>query len=273
MGVVVRVTLFAKDPSTAKNAAQAAFDRFRTIDEVGSDYILQSELNQLSNKAGTGWVPVSTELYAILQHSQRISTLTEGAFDITVGTLTKLWRESRKAKQLPTESVLRTALKASGYRTLLLDRQKALLTVPGVRLDLGGVAKGYACDEAILAIGKAGVECALVEAGGDLAVSAPPPGLKGWKIKVPTFGEPVDVSYCAVSTSGDAEQFFEIDGARYSHTINPKTGLGLKNQVQATVIARWGALTDPLATAVCVDRSVTEPIIARFGGKVYFKTR
>ena len=175
-----------------------------------------------------------------------------GAFDVTLGAVTRLWREARREHRLPDAAALRDALRHCGFRKLHLDTATRTLTVddPALRLDVGGIAKGYAADEALSALTRSGIRSALVAVSGDLAFSDPPPGLRGWKIDA--GGSVRELSNAAVSTSGDAEQHVDVDGRRYSHIIDPATGMGLTHSITATVIAPHGIDADGLATAVSI---------------------
>jgi thiamine biosynthesis lipoprotein len=165
-----------------------------------------------------------------------------------------------------------------GYELMRLDERArtAELLRPGMQLDLGGIAKGYAGDEAIAVLAKRGITRALVAGSGDIVVSGPPPDQAGWKIGIGPLGGDeakrlVMLRDAAVSTSGDAEQFVEIDGKRYSHIIDPKTGIGLSERSSATVIARRGIAADSLATAASVlgPRRAIELIDATDGTAAY----
>src|SRR5581483_7313021 len=147
---------------------------------------------------------------------------------------------------------LRDALAHVGYRKLHLDTAARTLTVddPAVRLDAGGIAKGYAADEALAVLTRAGIRSALVAVSGDLAFSDPPPGRKSWRIDA--AGRVLELSNAAVSTSGDAEQHLDAAGLRYSHIVDPATGLGLTRSPQVTVVAPHGIDADGLATAISV---------------------
>jgi thiamine biosynthesis lipoprotein len=200
-----------------------------------------------------GPVKVSDDLFFVLSKAMEVSELSAGAFDVTIGPVVRLWRQARKDRQLPEPDVLKTAMKRVGYKKVELNASDKTVTLktPGMQLDLGGIAKGYAADEALSAIGKLGIKSALVAASGDIAVSKPPPGRDGWRIDIgPLPGSKekrqlllVDA---AVSTSGDAEQFVEIGGVRYSHIVDPRTGIGLTGRRSVTVVARRGIQADSL---------------------------
>lgn len=261
MGTLFTVRLIGSDLTNAQAAARAAFQRIAALDEIMSDYQADSELMKLCEQPAGKPVPVSRDLFDILERAQRISRLSDGAFDVTVGPFVRLWRFARKRKTLPAPAELAAAAAQVGFRKLQLDRGRHTVTllVPGMRLDLGGIAKGYAADQALLVLKKHGFARALVAASGDIALGDPPPGKKGWKTGVTAIDVKSDLaeqslllSNAGISTSGDTEQFIEIDGIRYSHIVDPRTGLGLTNRIQATVVARDATTTDALATAVCV---------------------
>lgn len=262
MGVDARIVVYAPDKATAERACTAAFARIADLDSMMSDYRIDSELMRLCDKAGGPAVKVSPELFKALQRAMEVSRLSDGAFDVTVGPLVRLWRKARKAGALPAPDEIDQARRLVGWRKVILDRraQTVRLAVKGMKLDLGGIAKGYADDEAQIVLEKNGIRRALVEMGGDIVVSGPPPGEDGWKIRVPNAEGghgPVDMRFVntAISTSGDTEQFVLIGGKRYSHVVDPRTGQALTNRVEVTVVAQDGLTSDPISTAL----SVVEP--------------
>ena len=262
MGILVRFTLYAPDEAIANKAAKAAFARIAEVDRRMSDYNPQSELRQLCDRAEPGRaVPVSRDLFLVLKHAQHVSQRSGGAFDVTVGPVVRLWRRARRQKQLPDADRLKEALQAVGYQKVQLDEKHRSVTLSqkGMRIDLGGIAKGYAGDRALAAFRENGVSRVMIDAGGDLVLGDPPPGKAGWRIGIAplekTDGPPsqiLEIKNAAVATSGDAFQFVEIAGTRYSHIVNPKTGLGLTQRSSVTVIAPTGIQADSLASAVSV---------------------
>jgi FAD:protein FMN transferase len=256
MGTKFRVVLYAPDKETADRAAKAAFARVGELNRVMSDYIPDSELMKLcrkSSKEPAGPVKVSDELFFVLAKAREVSELSDGAFDVTIGPVVRLWRQARKDRELPDPEVLKAALKRVGYKHMVLDpKEKTVeLKIAGMQLDLGGIAKGHAADEGLKAIEKLGIASALVAASGDIAVSDAPPGKAGWRIDIaPLPGDKerrqLLLKNAAVSTSGDAEQYVEIGGVRYSHVIDPRTGLGLTGRRSVTVVARRSIQADSL---------------------------
>jgi thiamine biosynthesis lipoprotein len=254
MGTLARITLYAPDASVARGASDAAFARIRELDAIMSDYRDDSELMRLCRRPTGEPVAVSRDLFRVLEHSQRVAAETDGAFDVTVGPLVRLWREARRQRQMPSTAAIDAARQCSGYRKLQLDRKVRTVTLetPGMLLDLGGIAKGYAADAALAVLRDRGFSRALVAIAGDIAAGDPPPGKDGWRIGIATTGEVRTLRNVSVSTSGDSEQFVEIAGVRYSHILDPRTGLGLKNQRTVSVIAPDGMTADSLATALSI---------------------
>jgi thiamine biosynthesis lipoprotein len=259
MGARFHITLYAPSEAQAESAARAAFERIARLEDVLSDYMADSELMRLTAAPVGTPVSISPDLFTVLERGMQFSAATAGAFDLTAGPLTRLWRFSRKRGVLPTPQELVAARAAVDWRSVGLDEtaQTATLTRSGTRLDAGGIAKGYAADEALKVLNACGIPRALVAASGDVRAGEPPPGKPGWVVTIaspaPETAPPtLLLRNAAVSTSGDTEQFVEIEGVRYSHILNPLTGLGLTNRIQATVIAPDATTSDALATACCV---------------------
>jgi thiamine biosynthesis lipoprotein len=261
MGTEFQLVLYTPDESSANVASRAAFDRIAQLDAMLSDYRPESELMQLCANAGGPPVPVSDELFFVLSRSQDLARRTDGAFDVTVGPVVRLWRRARRQHKLPDPDRLLQARELVGHKKVQLDDQSRTVQLmkKGMQLDLGGIAKGHAADEAIAVLKKHGVTRALVAASGDIVVSAPPPGADGWTIGIGPLedadGPPSEyllLRDAAISTSGDTEQFVEIAGTRYSHIIDPRTGSALTERMHVTVVAPNGITSDSLATAVCV---------------------
>jgi FAD:protein FMN transferase len=252
MGTLFSIKLYAPSQEQAKEAFQAAFARIAQLDESLSDYRADSELSRVTTVATP--VRASDDLFAVLSKGQWLAEQTEGAFDITLGPLTHLWRQNRRARQLPTSDALKDALARSGFHKMHLDplSHTVRFDVPGMQLDVGGIAKGYAADEALAVLSRLGIKSALVAASGDLAFSDAPPGETGWKIAIDALARAMLFSNAAVSTSGSTEQNFMVKGVRYSHILDPKTGLGLTTNIITTVIAPHGINADGMATAVNV---------------------
>jgi thiamine biosynthesis lipoprotein len=262
MGVPVRILVYAPDKEVANAAAHAAFDRIRQVNLIFSDYDEDSEISRLARRYTPGRpVSISADLAKVLAASLEVSRRSGGAFDVTVAPLVRLWRASRRTKRLPTADQLAAAKRRVGYEAVHLDERARTLTLdkPGMQLDFGGIVKGYAADEARSVLAARGFRQTLVALSGDISVGDPPPGQPGWKIGVaglePPGEEPKDFVWLhnkAVSTAGDAFQFVEIGGKRYSHLVDPKTGLGITRRVSVTVIAPTGLISDGLDSAAAI---------------------
>lgn len=262
MGMAFRIVLYATNQALADSASGAAFERIQQLNDIMSDYDEDSELSKLSRTSGTGQaVPVSQDLWFVLSRAQALAEQSSGAFDVTVGPCVALWRRARRLHQLPDPARLARARQAVGYEHVRLNpaNHTVELLVPNMKLDLGGIAKGYAIGEALKTLARAGVDTALVEGGGDVAVSNPPPGKQGWRFELSSLdvsnAPPVRfllLKNVAISTSGDLYQRLEIDGKRYSHIVDPHTGIGLTDHSLVNVIAPESITADSLTKVVSV---------------------
>ena len=261
MGVAFEVVLYAPDDAAAKKAMAAAFARVADLDKQLSDYDPESELSRLSAGSPSAEpVKVSEDLWEVLSTSQRLSERCGGTFDITVGPLTKLWRRARRQKELPTKEQIAKALESVGYKHLEINEKQrtAKLLSSNMRLDAGGIAKGYAAEEALAIIRERGISRALVRASGDIAAGEAPPGEDGWKIGLAPLDpdQPPErfilLKNAAVSTSGDSRQHLVVEGKRYSHIIDPQTGYGIQGRSSVSVIAPRGIDADSIASAVSI---------------------
>jgi thiamine biosynthesis lipoprotein len=258
MGVEVRLTVYALEEQHARDACRGAFWKVAMLEDVFSDYRPDSTAMRLCRAPVNEPVHTSPTLFFVLENAIELSQKSDGAFDVTVGPYVQLWRAARKSKRLPTTQELDRAQSSVGCRYVKLDNEHftAAMLRPGMRLDFGGIAKGYAGDEAIKTLRENGISRALFEAGGDIVAGNAPPGKKGWTIQIDNAGSGVpraiELENAAISTSGDTMQFVEIDGVRYSHVVDPRTGQALTNHYVATVIAPKGITSDSLSTACCV---------------------
>ncbi|MFM8469157.1 MAG: FAD:protein FMN transferase, partial [Limisphaerales bacterium] len=221
-----------------------------------------SEVTSHSRTAGSGRaVPVSDELWRLLNVAPAMSRRSDGAFDITVGPLVQVWRRARRQRELPTPEVIAEAKSRVGWQKVMLDPQRhtAKLLVPGMRLDFGSIAKGRALDESLRVLREHGLRRALVTGSGDMAIGDPPPGRAGWRIELAPLDAPgapptrfLTLRNCGFATSGDLFQHVELGGKRYSHIVDPKTGCGMTDHSLVTVIARDCVTANSLSTTTCV---------------------
>lgn len=265
MAVPIRIVLYAADADLAKRAADAALGRFHDLNARLSDYDENSEVRRFCDFALPGeFFHASDDLWTVLKMAVHYAELSDGAFDPTVGQVVRLWRHARKSKRFPPEKRIQETLTTVGWQNILFDEKTQAIgisengTKNNVRIDLGGIAKGYAIDEALKTMRILGVTRVLLDAGGDLGLGDAPPEKEGWTIAVtpvrkgekPT--EFLTLHHCGVANSGDMYQFVEIDGRRYSHIVDPKTGLGLTTRLTVSVIAPTAAEADALASAISV---------------------
>ena len=258
LGTTVHIRIHARDQDRADQAVRAAFDRIDELEWVLSDYRKESELNRLGRTSAGNVVPVSGNLLAALARARLLSERTGGAFDVTCGPLSALWREAFGQERLPSEDAVADAAARVGWSFMHIDeaRSTVLFDLEGMRLDMGAFGKGWIADAALAVLVEQGCPASLVEIGGDVAIGDPPPGRAGWSIGVALDetgpSQTVVLSNCGVATSGDAEQHLEVDGVRYSHLFDPRTGWAISVSRAASVIAEDAATADALASAVCV---------------------
>lgn len=279
MGTTVRVTLYAESPETARTAMEVGFRRFDEIEAAMSDYDSGSEIVRLAIAADSDgeptWRPVSDDLFTVLVAAKEMSVLSDGAFDVTAAPLTKLWRRARRLHTLPEPAKIEKAKRLVGFEAIESDAgsgdggRLVRFTRPGLRIDLGGIAKGYAIDTAFEAIRKQSIDRVLIDAGGDMRFGNGPPDADnvpdnatkrdiGWNIGLLPAGKEGKpaihrrMQNRAIAVSGDTFRFVEIDGVRYSHLVDPKTGIGLTTRLVVTVIADTAMQADALASAVSV---------------------
>ncbi len=254
MGTLFRVILYSEDQSQALKASNRAFERIAQLDAMLSDYRPDSELSRLCDKDVERPQVVSHELFHLLQLSVELSRRTGGRFDVTVKPLSDLWRKARQEGKLPGHDELENRRRLVGYRDLLLNpwTNSVRFRKAGMRLDLGAIAKGHAADEALRVLREHGIERALVEAGGDVRAGRPPPHQGGWRVAIEGGRGRLLLNEQAVATSGDDYQFLEVNGKRYSHILDPTTGIGLTTRRLVTVVALDATTADALATALSV---------------------
>lgn len=274
MGVPFRIVMYAPSQTVANDAAEEAFKRVSDLNDMMSDYEYDSELSRLSRTSGSGTkVKVSDELWTVLSKAQERSRASRGAFDVTVGPLVQIWRKARREKKLPSTEMIEKTRRRVGYTNMVLKDHTVELKVSDMRLDLGAIAKGYAADEAMRVLRKHGITRAFAAASGDMSIGDAPPGEKGWKVQLLEAKDERGQAFlilhnCGLSTSGDLFQFVEIDGKRYSHIVDPHTGIGLTDHSLVTVVAQNGLSTDGLSTTVCVLGSGEGlKLVRRLGGE------
>jgi len=289
MGVDARIILYAHTADHATTAAAAAFDRLNQLNAICSDYLTSSELNTLIAAPHNSAHPISPDLFRVLSIAEELRAASNNSFDISLAPAITLWREARATKRLPTPDQLNDAL--ARRAPILLDpiARTATLPKPHMRLDLGGIAKGYAAHQAVLTLRAHHTPNCLVALAGDISVGDAPPHDQpheqphqppnepnGWRIAIDhgTTNTSTDASTppralfltnTCISTSGTNIQYIEVNGVRYAHLINPHTGLGSTTTTAITITGPEGAHTDALATALCLmNESDRAALLQRF---------
>ncbi len=273
MGVPWQLIFYAKSKAIANEAAETTFARVKKLDQIMSNFDPDSELNQLGKQSRPGKpIQVSEDLFRVLQFSICLYNRSNGDFDITVGGITDLWRRAWRKQKMPAAQDIRAKLQKVGSNKICLNRANRTVELlePGMQLDLGAIAKGYAADEALNVLKKQGITRVLVDASGDIVTGDPPPGKKFWIVGIAPLKNPkaeptefLNIANASVATSGDANRFVEIDGVRYSHIVNPHTGIGLTTSSSVTVIAKQGITADALASALSLVNSCTRKKLLR----------
>ena len=267
MGTFSRVVVIAKSQRAAQRCIEAAFDAQNRVESLMSDYREDSELSKVNRLAAQGPVAVSEMTFEILQKAVHFSELSEGAFDVTVGPLVDLWHKAGETDVPPTEGALAEARRMVGYHKLILDEQNRTVrfAVAGMRVDLGGIGKGYAADKAVEAMKEHGALGGMVAIAGDIrCFGRPPRGQEHWRIglqdpnvALEDLGPSKPLLVLAltsegVSTSGDYRRFVRVQGHKQSHILDPGTGKGANRLVSDTIIAPDATASDALSTAVNV---------------------
>ena len=276
MGTKFQIILYSTDKKKAQQATEAAFLKAQQVEDACSDYNPNSELSKLMKPPASQ--EISPLLADVLRQALSIAKETHGAFDPTLGGHSRNWRRAKTRGVLPSPKEITYARETAGWKNLTLSEKSpsafiATKKFDHMQLDLGGIAKGYAADRMLEILKQHGISIATIAAGGDVRLGDPPPGKKGWRVGLKILSEPntenqqtkhyITASNCAVSTSGDLHQFVTIEGQRYSHIVDPATGLGLIKRSSATVIAPTSTRADALATACCVNPSATFSLLEK----------
>lgn len=249
MGTQFTLMLYAPDSLTAHRANAAVTNRMDSLNQIMSDYLDGSEINRLSQTSGQDrWVPVSLDLFTVLQKARIIAQLSKGRFDPTIGPLSQLWRRAVRRGEFPTAKQRRRARRVVGYRLMQLDSatRSVKLLRSGMRLDVGGIGQGFAIDEAASVLRGLGLHTFLLDLGGDVLA-----GEGTWRVALDS-SLTVSLRNAAITTSGDTYRHLDYQGRRYSHVMNPRSGLGLRHFVQATVLAPDGWRADALTKVFSV---------------------
>jgi len=261
MGSPFNLIIVSTDSNKAKHLAQKSYELVDSLSHIFSNYDSSSELSKINASAGLLPYKMSTAMLDLVQKSQYAYIQSKGAYDISIGPLSSLWRNARKAKLFPEASTVLATKKLVDFAQIKINKRLGTIFLPvsGMQLDFGGIAKGYIAGWVINYLKANGIQQALADAGGDIVMSGAPLNQKGWLIGVnlpettdELLNKKLQISNCSVATSGDVFQFIEYKGIKYSHIINPLTGYGVTNLRNVTIIAKTGATADWLATACSI---------------------
>jgi len=263
MSTSAKIHLYSENEELLPSALYAVTAECAAVEKLCNIFNPESELSKLNQNAFDHPVECSPELWEILSEARRFYKLSEGAFDVSIAPLMRLWGFHRKAESIPTETDILETKRSVGLDKVIFDDEAKTVqfTVPGMMLDLGGIAKGWAADKAAAAVEKMGVRSGSINLGGDgLFLSVPPPGKELYSTGVRNpFSEDRDESFArsemlgsAVTTSGNYERMVVIDGKTFSHIINPETGYPVENVISSTVITKRGVDSDALSTILFI---------------------
>ena len=260
MGTVYHVSFYINKEEKAPLIAEKVFDRIQFLDLILSDYKEKAEVYQLNVRQPLQWESVSKDLGFVIKKSIQWSKITGQYFDPALGSLTHLWRRARRRNEFPADSMQIMAKNYSGIQHIALRKKSKhyqfKFLKKGVKLDFGGIGKGYAVDEALKTLKIQGVKKAMVSAGSSITVGNAPPSKKGWSVIADTIffsnGAKRYIENRSQSVSGDDQQYLEWEGKRYSHLLNPITGKPLTNGATCLVEGPNGLITDALGTAFSI---------------------
>ena len=261
MGCVFDITVVANNRENADEYINIAIDEIRRIERLISSWDPNSQTSLINRHAGIAPVKVDEELFELIQRSTKLSALTNGAFDISYASMDRIWKFDGSVTQLPSKERVATSVAKVGYENIVFDTQNqtVFLKKKGMRIGFGAIGKGYAADKAKLLLYTKGVKAGIINASGDLCTWGTQPNGKPWKIGVtnPLNKNKVfswfDLNNKAVVTSGNYEKFLMINGQRYAHIINPKTGYPSTGILSVSVFAPKAELADALATSIFVQ--------------------
>lgn len=257
MGTIFNLVLYAADAQKANQASNLAFEKVDTLNQIFSDYAADSEINTLVKRK---FQKISPSLTEVLAFALYVSKATDGAFDVTIGPLSKLWRRAFRRGEFPDNNDLLKAKSEVGYQNIRLKPKKGKLRLnrEGVQLDFGAIVKGYAADQMGKILRENGISSFLADAGGDILVGAPPPDSPGWKIELPD-GTFTYLQKSAIAVSGDTYKYLDWGGKRFSHIIDPRTGFGVTHRTIVAVFAKDGMAADAWASAISVTGKNIDP--------------
>ena len=261
MGSSFSIIFYHTDSAAAVSLAKECFLLVDSLNDIFSDYNSESEVGKLALQTTQADIKVSDELFSMILKSKDAWKRSGKTFDITIGALTQLWRKANTEKRFPSEPQIKAIKELTGFKKLAINHRSKTISFkkPGVRLDFGGIVPGYAAQRVIDRLKTKNINIALVDASGDIVMGDAPPGKDGWTIGInlpenenEIWDKKLELKNFAVSTSGDVYRYTIHNGVKYSHIIDPGTGYGVTSQRNVTVITKYGADADWLATACSI---------------------
>ena len=261
MGSSFNIIFYHTDSAEAVSLAKECILIVDSLNNIFSDYSSESEISKLTLQVNQKDIKVSDELFAMIIRSKDAWKRSGQTFDITIGALTQLWRKAKKENRFPSEAEIKAAKDLTGFKNLTINERSKTIAFqkPGIRFDFGGIVPGYVAQRVMDFLKTKNINIALVDASGDIVMSGAPPGKNGWTIGInlpenenEIWDKKLDLKNFAVSTSGDVYRYTIHNGIKYSHIIDPRTGYGVTSQRNVTVITKYGADADWLATACSI---------------------
>ena len=261
MGSSFNLIFYHTDSAEAESLSKGCFLIVDSLNNIFSDYSSESEVGKLALQTNQTDIKVSDELFSMIKRSKDAWERSGKTFDITIGALTQLWRKAKKENGFPSEAEIKAAKELTGFKNLIINERSKTISFkkPGILFDFGGIVPGYAAQRIIDFLKTKNINIALVDASGDIIMSNAPPGKDGWTIGInlpenenEIWDKKLELKNFAVSTSGDVYRYTIHNGIKYSHIIDPRTGYGVTSQRNVTVITKYGADADWLATACSI---------------------
>lgn len=267
MDTLIRISVYSLDEKLGQNALEQAFSEFARINTLTDKFAPQnlpdpeaSDVYRINENAGVKPVPVSDDTMAMLEESRYFSQLSDGAFDVSIGPLVDLWGFGKEKYHLPLEKELEEKLALVGYHRILLNKEKKTVFLPkeGMKIDLGGIAKGYATDRAVQKLREMGIKHAMINAGGNVYGLGPKPDGSPWRVGIQDPRDKnqiisiLSIQDMAVVTSGDYERYFIQDGTRYHHILDPANGKPAREIMTTTIVSPSATNADIYSTALFI---------------------